>query len=319
LREKGHQAAVVHLTRHRRPEADEVYYPQTAWETARILLREPADILHPHIGGSLTSRLLGLCLYCTLLPGRKSVLSFHSGGFCSSPEAQAVNRNSSAARILRRLDAIIAINRQIADFMVERCAVPPERVHLISPHVTVQAGAELPERLEAFFAAHDPALLSVGLLEPEYELPLQIEALGTLLESHPNAGLMMIGSGSLEPDLRARIDAVPYSDRLLLAGDVPHPVTLRAIRECSILLRTTRYDGDALSVREALDLGTPVIATDNGMRPPGCRLIPNPSLEPLLIALRTALAEPPRQRIAAADRDTSNLDAVLDVYRSVLG
>ena len=44
--------------------------------------------------------------------------------------------------------------------------------------------------------------------------------------------------------------------------------------DCTILLRTTLYDGDAVSVREALWIGTPVIASDNGMRPEGVRLVP---------------------------------------------
>jgi hypothetical protein len=60
----------------------------------------------------------------------------------------------------------------------------------------------------------------------------------------------------------------------LLEGDAPHPVTLRAIADARLLLRTTLFDGDALSVREALQLGTPVIATENGMRPHGVRTIP---------------------------------------------
>src|SRR5438105_8526009 len=39
--------------------------------------------------------------------------------------------------------------------------------------------------------------------------------------------------------------------------------SLRAIADADVLLRTTLYDGDAISVREALYLGTPVVATDN--------------------------------------------------------
>ena len=35
--------------------------------------------------------------------------------------------------------------------------------------------------LAAFFAAHNPVLISVGLLEPEYDLSLQIEAMPQLL------------------------------------------------------------------------------------------------------------------------------------------
>lgn len=318
LRRNGHSAGVIHLSRHRKTDADEVYYPKTALETVRVLLREHADILHLHIGGSLTSRLLGLTAFCASLPGRKSVLTFHSGGFCSSPEGKAVTPRSPASILFRRLDAVVAVNQQIADFFREQCGVPGERVHLISPHATVRAEAELPPALQTFFDAHDPLLLSVGLLEPEYDLPVQIETLGRVRQKHPNAGLAMIGSGSLEGQLRTLIAQQPYAEHLLLAGDTPHASTLRAIRDCRLLLRTTHYDGDALSVREALDMGTPVIATDNGMRPPGCYLIPSPpTVEALSGQIEEALREPPRAA-AAPDAGARNLDAMLDVYRRVL-
>src|SRR6478735_7284142 len=115
LRRSGHRAGVVHLSRHRKQEADEVYYPKTALQTVQVLLREPADILHLHIGGGLSNRLVALAALCAAMPGRKSVLTFHSGGFCSSPEGQAITPASLASRVFRRLDAIIAVNQQIAD------------------------------------------------------------------------------------------------------------------------------------------------------------------------------------------------------------
>ena len=76
---------------------------------------------------------------------------------------------------------------------------------------------------------------------------------------------------------------------ILLAGDVPHDVTLRAIEQSDALLRTTLYDGDSICVREALHLGTPVIATDNGMRPLGCDLFPAEDLDGLLDVIEKRL------------------------------
>jgi len=96
---------------------------------------------------------------------------------------------------------------------------------------------------------------------------------------YPNAGLAIIGAGSLEADLAARIAAKPYAQHVLLCGDVPHAGTLRAIEDCSVFLRTTLYDGDSISVREALHVGATVIASENGMRPPGVRLISPENLD----------------------------------------
>ena len=78
LRGNGHTCDAVNLTRFRRENSDGVYYPESAGELMRLLWRLPADILHLHFGGDLTPRLLGLALFCTLIPRRKTVLTFHS-------------------------------------------------------------------------------------------------------------------------------------------------------------------------------------------------------------------------------------------------
>ena len=81
-----------------------------------------------------------------------------------------------------------------------------------------------------------------------------------------------------------------------------------------MLLRTTLYDGDSVSVREALRLGTPVIATDNGMRPLNVRLTPVNDAA----ALERAILEQSQRaktKQEAAPSSNSNLEAVLDVYK----
>ena len=45
----------------------------------------------------------------------------------------------------------------------------------------------MPDGLGAFFAAHDPVLLTVGGLEPEYNLGQQIDVLGFVREHSPSA------------------------------------------------------------------------------------------------------------------------------------
>ena len=53
LRARGIAAPVINLTRHRRHDTDDVYYPQSARQVWRLLSHIPADIIHVHIGGML--------------------------------------------------------------------------------------------------------------------------------------------------------------------------------------------------------------------------------------------------------------------------
>jgi glycogen synthase len=317
LREQGHFCAVINLTRFRGQQADDVYYPASGADVLRTLRRLRADIIHLHVGGSLTPRLLALCLACAAMPGGKSVLSFHSGGYPTSPDGQTARPFTLRGMVFRRLDAIIAVNPAIEQ-LFHRFGVAPSRVHLIYPHETPQrSDAPYPEGLAEFIRAHHPFLFTVGLLEPEYDLPLQIETVGRVRERYALAGLVIAGAGSLEQDLRSLIAAQPWAEHVLLWGDMPHAVTLRAIAECDMLLRTTHYDGDSIAVREALALGTPVIATDNGMRPNGVRLIPARNPDALLAAIQQTMESTASREATAGD--DSNLQQVLQLYTSLLG
>ncbi len=319
LLKRGDSCAVVNITRHRKADAEEVYYPKGMLQLLQLLARLRCDVLHLHIGGMLSNRLLALSLACTLRPGAKSVMTFHSGGFPSSPEGRSLGPASFAGFVLRRFDGIIGVNEEIVGFL-HKVGVSPGRTRCISPYAFLPndpSASSMPAPLAAFFAAHDLVLISVGLLEPEYDLHLQIEALPRVRQKFPDAGLLLIGSGSLEAELRAKIDANPCAQHILLAGDVPHDATMEAVSRSRLMLRTTLYDGDALSVREALQLGTPVIATETAMRPAGVHLMPKSELHALLRAIERELQQPTARK-ARAREDESNIQAVIDLYQDLV-
>ncbi|HJZ98848.1 MAG TPA: glycosyltransferase family 4 protein [Candidatus Solibacter sp.] len=317
LRATGHECDVINLTRHRREDADGVYYPRSAGELARLLWRLKADIVHLHYGGELSARLLGLLFLCTLLPGRKTVLTFHSGGYPSSPAGKTAGYATLRGFLFRRLDGVIAVNAEIAA-MFRKFGVKQERIRTILPFVVrpPDPNTPMPPRLAEFFAAHKPVLLTVGLLEPEYDLSMQIDVMGDVVARHAKAGLIIAGAGSLEESLRRQIESKPYAKNVLLYGDMPHPVTMCATVECDAMLRTTLYDGDSVSVREALYLGTPVIATDNGMRPEGVILIPTSNPARLVDAICDVAAGGTHRTDPAGDGQ-ENIRAVVDFYRTL--
>ena len=76
LRRRGHSCDAINLTRHRGQDAGGVHYPSGAIALMRLLWELPADIVHLHFGGDLTPRLLGLALFCTILPGARRCLCF---------------------------------------------------------------------------------------------------------------------------------------------------------------------------------------------------------------------------------------------------
>ena len=329
IREAGMRCSMINLTRHRQPEHDDLYFPSTAVDLMRQLRALNPDVVHLHTGGAFFLKHAGLLLYLAMRPRSASVFTFHSGGFPTSPEGRAARASSIRGFVLRRLDAVIGVNRELVQTFA-RYGVRPERNHLIEPHAdnldhaAIRSEA-LPPSIAEFANSHSPLLVTVGLLEPEYALELQLAALPAIRSRHSGAGLVIIGSGSLDSALREAIANHPDREHVLLCGDVPRPKTLATIARATMLLRTTRYDGDALSVREALAIGTPVVATDNGMRPPGVLLLD--ALTPGAIAegvtavmTRSAnngagpspATEPPPRT------EADPIGRVLDLYRAVM-
>jgi len=319
LRKKGFSSQIVNITRFRSTEREGVFHPKNWFQLLVLLLRLRYDIIHLHIGGTVTPRLLALSFLCCMMPRSKAVLTFHSGGYPASKEGRSARPRSFRGFVFRRFDRIIGVNREIVE-LFHRFGVPEEKVRLILPHaLSLEPPSHgLPERLDAFYRLHRPVLLTVGGLEPEYDLAIQIEALGVVRVQHPGAGLVIIGSGSLEPDLRRAIGSTPYARDILLCGDVPHEDTLLAMRVCDVFLRTTRFDGDSVAVREAMHFGVPVIATDTGMRPAGVRLVPVGEPRALEHTIALQLEQPTVPR-TTAESNEENIEAVLALYDELMG
>ena len=319
LLSQGIPCSVINLTRYRRDDGDDIYYPKTPLEVLKLLTRLRYDIIHLHFGGNLSPRLMFLALACCLMPRSKTVLTFHSGGYPSSEAGKSATPRTFRGFVLRQFDRVISVNREL-EKLFRKFGVAAGRIRLIYPHsISLDSlDSSLPDHLARFYRSHNPTLVTVSGLEPEYDLPLQIDVLGRVRERFPDAGLVIIGSGSQEAGVRERIQSKAYAEHILLCGDVPHSGALRAIAESDLFLRTTLYDGDSISVREALLIGTPVIATDNGMRPDGTNLIPCSDSESLRRTIERILTQGAPEK-PSGDTGARNIEEVFELYQELLG
>ncbi|MBK8302170.1 MAG: glycosyltransferase [Chloracidobacterium sp.] len=127
---------------------------------------------------------------------------------------------------------------------------------------------------------------------------------------------MIVGGGSMQSEVKAAVKNSGCADNICLAGNVDHAVTLHLMKDADIVLRTTRFDGDAISVREALFLGTPVIATDNGMRPEGVELIGVGDVAALVESVKE-IAKRDKPVKPVGQTDTENIAEILSIYNDL--
>jgi glycosyltransferase involved in cell wall biosynthesis len=167
----------------------------------------------------------------------------------------------------------------------------------------------------AFADVHRPLVVSVAILRWEYDLPTLLQAFRDLRKVYPRAGLVIVGDGEDRASVRELVDLWQLADSVLLAGWVGHDECLAIMREADLFVRTTLYDGDASSVREALALGVPVVASRTDFRPSGLTLFPPGDPDALQTALVETLAREVRASAGAAAAGPLGDEALITLYR----
>lgn len=158
------------------------------------------------------------------------------------------------------------------------------------------------------FRRHAPLLGAMASTGAEYGIPLLLDAAAKLRDGFPHLGLLLIGPARVrDPRLGAAV---------LCAGELAHPEALAAMATLDVFVRPTTFDGDALSVREALALGVPVVASATGHRPPGVSLFAAGDCDDLLRALAAACAAAGRPRTPIVSDGDDALRELLTLYRA---
>jgi glycogen synthase len=316
LQDRGHQCSVIATTRSTgQPETTDIHAPRSAWGLLRTLLALKVDVAHLHVGGQITNRVLALAA-ATSVAARRSLLTIHSGEFPKSDLAQRASWMSFAGAVFRMFDRIICVNEQIGE-AVRRFDVPHDRVRTLAPFTLPDddhRSAVLPGELENFTSEHSPMLISVGGLEPVYDPLFQIRSFARVLKQYPSAGLLMVGGGSMQADVTKQIASDGLSSQIILTGDLPNASVLRLIDTSAVMIRATRADGDAISVREALALGTPVVASDASPRPEGAIVFQTGNEESFVAAVDAALR---MGKQAAQPLGNDNICAMVDLYQDL--
>ena len=313
----GHRCSIVATSRSSRIEKEQdVYHPATAWELIQVIRGLRANIIHLHIGGDVTPRVLSLMAAVGAVGIGKSVLTLHSGGYPETSHGRAANRYTVRGAIFRAFKRLIAVNEMIAE-VFKRYGVKESKVRLISPFSCTRPdnSLQLPDHISAFCAEHAPLLAAVGGLEKDYDPLFLINSIAAIKKRYPSAGLVIVGGGSMHDEVQRTVDQNGSAENVLIASDVPHAITLKLMERVDMMLRTTLFDGDAISVREALFLGTPVIASDNGMRPSGVRLLSERTAEELINAIDDCLLQ--GRSSGSGDADFRNIDEVVRLYEGI--
>ena len=261
-----------------------------------------ADVLHAH--GLRAGALAALALGRRRRGRTRLVVTLHNltvGGRLTTLVGDRLER-----LIARRADLVLAVSPDLAE-RAQDLGAPHVEVAII-PAVSPQQPAE-PSTSDAA-AAEDAwprsgaRLLTVARLAPQKGLPLLLEA-AAILSREVDAGRLtaftwaLAGDGPGREQAAERIAAEQLPVTLLgRRSDAP------ALMEVAdIVVQTSLWEGQPLTIQEALRAGTAIVATDVGGTAVTARgaLLVDPQAQTIAEALRTLLSDP-EARTRAAER-----------------
>ena len=131
-------------------------------------------------------------------------------------------------------------------------------------------------------------LVFLGRLHPQKNPLILAEILKRLEPLRPSLGI--IGSGELEPELRAQIQASGLQGQVTFLGERSHQEALRLLACARIMVLPSRWEGLPVSVLEAMHRGIAVVASDV------------PGTDELVVDGETGFLVPPANAAGYADR-----------------
>ena len=255
---------------------------------------------HAHVNAdSWKGYALALCaVLLGRLTGKPPVLTFHAGpNQMYFPRERGFWRH--AFRLLFAACGEIICNHEPVKAAIVAYGIPESRVHPI-PAYSVQYSEEIPALLpaavEEFLAAHEPRLFTYSLFRPEFTMDALFDAFAAVRERYPQAGLLLAGPGEIPEDARAALLRLHIDSAVLAPGNMPHAQFLTAVQRCDVFVRTHLRDGVCTSVLEALGLGIPVVASEDGLRPPSVVTFAPGDSQDLAKKLLSVLGDLPRFR-----------------------
>ena len=262
-----------------------------------------ADVLHAH--GLRAGALAALALGRRRRGRTRLVVTLHNltvGGRLTTLVGDRLER-----LIARRADLVLAVSpdlaeraREVGAPRVELAiipAAPPQQSSEASPSDSVAPGEIWPQG--------GARLLTVARLAPQKGLPLLLEA-AAILSREADAGRLtaftwaLAGDGPGREQAAERIAAEQLPVTLLgRRSDAP------ALMEVAdIVVQTSLWEGQPLTIQEALRAGTAIVATDVGgtaVTARGGAVLVAPQAQAIAEALRTLLSDP-EARTRAAER-----------------
>jgi len=272
---------------------------------AKALRAHEIDLVHSHNWGTLVEtsaarRLAGVARHVHAEHGLE-LADLRLGA------VKRTLRSAATRWALRQADAVIAVCRQVAQRLEQRCGFPARRVELIANGVEAQTDTQdstSRERIRRSLGIPDDTWIvgSVGRLAPVKDFGTAIEALALIGQRGIEAHLLLVGDGPEREILLAKAEAAGVAAKIHFAGQQNEVGSYLAAMD--LYVNSSLSEGMSLSILEAMASGLPLVVTDvgenaalvaGGEAPCGV-VVPPGAAAPMADAIQRLLSDPDQRR-----------------------
>jgi glycosyltransferase involved in cell wall biosynthesis len=297
LERAGHECVVLNIGASRAIPSTEYETVLGAGDFIRKVWRycRQGYVVHAHANGDAIKGLL-LALIAqllNLLAGKRCFLTFHAGAI---QRYFPQRRNPWLAPLYWLLFLIprrIICNSEAVKRCIAGYGIPVEKIVAIpafSRQYLEAKRVELAGDIEAFFHQFPTSVFAYLCMRPLFFPGTLVDGMARVIAARADVGLMICGMAGHEdegvkPAFEAAIERHGIRGRMCILDDLEHDAFLAVLQRSALYLRTPITDGVASSVLEALALRVPVVACENGTRPPGVITYPPSNAERLAAAV----------------------------------
>ncbi|MEH7884023.1 glycosyltransferase [Bacillus sp. JJ1609] len=170
---------------------------------------------------------------------------------------------STENKMWKQLDQIVAVSDECSNTFLEIFPDLKKKTmvieNILSPEFVKQQ-AELGSALEMKKHPEKTVIVSVGRLSHAKGFDQAIRACRQLVDKEYDIAWYIVGYGPLETELQQLIKELKLENHFFLLGKKTNPYPY--IKACDIYVQPSRYEGKAVTIREAQILGKPVVITN---------------------------------------------------------
>lgn len=222
----------------------------SAWKLAQVVKNQEINVIHAH-----TSHAHSIACLARSMAGRASVLVSRRVDF--SPRRGRIN-----AFKYNLPDGYVAISKKIAE-VLSNFGIVEEKISQV--YSAIEPGRFEGESIsrESLALPSEGALVgNVAALVDHKDQETLIRAMPRVLESRPDAHLVIAGEGRLRGDLEDQIRALDLIEHVHLLGyrnDIP-----ALLKSLDVFVMSSKEEGLCTSILDAMASGIPVAATAGG-------------------------------------------------------